>query len=70
MPEINQQNLYLLIPSKVGWLVDYLSEDSGLSVVDAVKRVYSSGMYQQLEKEETKLWHLGPADLYRDLVAG
>ena len=65
--EINQQNLYLLLPSKIAWLSSMLSEDSGMSIVDAVKEVYSSDVYHQLEDEKTKLWHLGPVALYENM---
>ncbi len=69
MAEITQENLYLLLPSKVCWLADYLATDKNLSVVDAIQKIYRSALYQQLEIEETKLWHLGPSDLYRDLLS-
>ncbi len=70
MPEITQRNLYLLLPSKVSWLADYLAHDKGLSVVEAIKNIYSSNVYRRLEQESTKNWHLGPSDLYSDLKAG
>lgn len=28
-------------------------------------RIYKSATYRELEKEETKLWHLGPVALYQ-----
>ena len=65
--EIKQENLYLLLPSKVCWLADMLSEEKGVSLIDAIKQIYASDTYKQLEKEETKLWHLGPVDLYTEL---
>ena len=65
--EINQDNLYLLLPSKVAWLTDMLTEDKDISIVDAIKEIYSSDTYRQLEKESTKTWHLGPVALYQEL---
>ena len=65
--EIKQENLYLLLPSKVCWLADMLTEDKGISLIDAIKQIYASETYKQLEREETKLWHLGPVDLYTEL---
>lgn len=65
--DINQGNLYLLLPSKVAWLTDMLTEDKGISIVDAMKEIYSSGIYQQLEDETSKTWHLGPVALYQML---
>lgn len=65
--DINQSNLYLLLPSKVAWLADMLTEDKGISVVDAMKEIYLSDTYSQLEDESTKMWHLGPVAIYQDM---
>jgi hypothetical protein len=65
--DINQNNLYLLLPSKVAWLADMLSEDRDISVVEAVRQVYLSETYKRLEDESTKMWHLGPVALYQDM---
>ena len=65
--EIRQENLYLLLPSKVCWLADMLTEEKGVSLIDAIKQFYASDTYKQLENEETKLWHLGPVDLFSEL---
>lgn len=67
MTEITQDNLYLLLPSKVSWIAGMLSEDTGASVVEALRRVYNSELYRKLEIEETKLWHEGPVALYEEL---
>ena len=61
---ITQQNLYLLLPSKMSWLAMMLSEDKGISIVEAMKILYSSSFYARLADESTKLWHLGPVALY------
>ena len=42
MTNITQDNLYLLLPSKVSWLAGMLSEDTGAGVVEAVRRIYNS----------------------------
>lgn len=65
---VNQDNLYLFLPSKVSWMAEMLAEDKNMSIVDAVSQVYNSDIYRKLEDEETKLWHLGPVDLYRELT--
>ena len=65
---ITQDNLYLLLPSKMAWLASMLSEDKGISMVDAIKRLYSSEMYQKLQDESTKYWHLGPVALYEEFL--
>lgn len=68
--DINQDNLYLLLPSKVAWLADMLTTDKGIGIVDAMIEIYSSDTYRQLEDESTKMWHLGPVALYQDMAAG
>lgn len=65
--EINQQNLYLILPSKISWLAGMLTKYKGLSINEAIKLVYSSQLYQRLQIEATKLWHLGPVALYEEL---
>ena len=65
---ITQDNLYLLLPLKMAWLASMLSEDKGISVVDAIKRLYSSEMYKKLQDESTKYWHLGPVTLYEEFL--
>ena len=65
--EINQENLHLLLPSKVSWLASMLVEYNGLNVIDAIKKVYASELYKKLKVESTKMWHLGPVALYQEL---
>ena len=67
MTKITQDNLYLLLPFKVSWLADMLCADEHISVIDAIRKVYASDMYKQLEKENTKRWHEGPVSLYQIL---
>ena len=59
MIDVNQDNLYLLLPSKISWLADMLVENKGLSIVEAIKKIYSSELYDKLQDEKTKMWHLG-----------
>lgn len=65
---VNQDNLYLFLPSKVSWMAEMLAEDKGMSIADAVSQIYQSDIYERLEDESTKLWHLGPVDLYREMT--
>lgn len=67
MTPITQDNLYLLLPSKVSWLAEMLSEDKNISVVDAIRKIYSSDLYRRLEIEKNKLWHAGPVELYSEM---
>jgi hypothetical protein len=69
MTDITQSNLYLLLPSKVSRVANMLSEDLGISLLDAIRKVYHSDLYRQLEQEETKLWHEGPVALYNEMTA-
>ena len=65
---VNQDNLYFFLPSKVSWMAEMLAEDKGMSISDAVSQIYQSDVYKRLEVESTKLWHLGPVDLYREMT--
>ena len=66
---VNQDNLYFFLPSKVSWMAEMLAEDKGMSISDAVSQIYQSDVYKRLEKESTKLWHLGPVALYREMIS-
>ena len=66
---ITQQNLYLLLPSKMSWLATMLAEDKGITVVEAMTMLYTSSFYARLADESTKLWHLGPVALYEEYQA-
>ncbi len=65
---VNQSNLKAFLPGKIGWMAQMYIDDHKCSIVDAVKAIYASHLYKQLEKEETKLWHLGPVALYEMLT--
>lgn len=64
-PKITSDNLYLLLPGKVSKMAVMYASDFGLTVTEALKRIYQSATYRQLEDEETKLWHYGPVALYQ-----
>lgn len=66
--DITQDNLYLILPSKVSRMAEMLAADSGKSIVQAVKEIYASNVYKRLEQENTKQWHLGPVALYQELL--
>ncbi len=66
--DINQNNLYLLLPSKIAWLTDMLADDNKINIVDALKEIYISKTYKLLENETTKMWHLGPVALYENMM--
>ena len=66
--EVNQNNLYLFLPSKISWMAEMLIDDTGVDVVEALRKIYSSKIYKQLEQEKTKKWHLGPVALYEEFL--
>lgn len=66
--EINQDNLHLLLPSKISWLASMLVEYKGMNITEAIKTIYGSKLYKKLKVESTKMWHLGPVALYQELV--
>ena len=64
--EVNQDNLYLFLPSKACWVANMISETQGISIAEAILEFYSSDVYRRLEDERTKLWHLGPVALFQE----
>ncbi len=64
MKAITPEQLYLILPYKVSQLSMLISKKLGMSILDAIRAVYRSNTYKDLEKEETKLWHLGPVALF------
>lgn len=44
-----------------------LEQKHNLSHIEALKAVYASDAYRRLEQEHTKMWHLGPVDLFREM---
>ena len=45
-------------------LIRMLMEKQSLTEKEALTQLYSSELYRQLEREETKLWHLSVPTLY------
>ncbi|MDR2965777.1 MAG: hypothetical protein LBU88_08385 [Treponema sp.] len=64
MTEIEfKSTLQMLIPMVIQVIID----KRNVSVIEAVKLLYISGLYKKLEIEKTKLWHLSPLALYEIL---
>ena len=68
MTEINKDNLYLLLPGIIAGVARIYAEENGCGNIEAVRRVYSSGLYPRLADESTNLWHLGPVALYEEMI--
>lgn len=65
---ITDKNLFLLIPGKVSNVARIYVEKYGGSMLDAIRAFYHSKTYRELEREESKYWHLGPVALYEDFM--
>ena len=67
--KITQNNVHLLLPSKVAHLADRLIQNGlAADIPTALDMVYSSSVYAKLEQEKTKYWWLGTNTLYFDLT--
>ena len=63
--QITDKNLYLILPGKVSKMAGMYAAEAGISVAEALSRIYKSATYRELEKESNKLWHYGPVALYQ-----
>lgn len=66
--KITQSNLYLILPGKVSKMATMYEADFGVPITEALKRIYNSATYRELEDESTKLWHYGPVALYQTFL--
>lgn len=63
--QITDKNIYLILPGKVSRMAMMYASDFGVTIPEALRRIYRSSTYRALEQESTKLWHLGPVALYQ-----
>ena len=52
--------LILIVPE----IVKLIVENYKIDEIEASEKLYNSVLYEKLEQEETKLWHLSPLTLY------
>lgn len=52
--------LILIVPE----IVKLIVENSAIGEIEASEKFYNSKVYEKLEQEDTKLWHLSPLTLY------
>jgi hypothetical protein len=52
--------LQMLVPM----IIQTIIEKKGITAIAAIKLFYVSKLYEKLENENTKLWHLSPLALY------
>lgn len=45
-------------------VVNHIAKQDNISLDEAIKAFYHSETYKELETKSTKMWHLGPAQLY------
>ena len=64
--QVTQKNLYNLIPPKAAKITTMLRKDRNMAVKQALLTFYSSNAYKLLEREETKLWHRSPAQIFAE----
>ena len=67
--QVTQKNLYNLIPPKAAKITTMLRNDRDMAVKQALLTFYSSNAYKLLEREETKLWHASPAQIFAEHLA-
>jgi hypothetical protein len=60
MADENKAMLEFIVPR----LIKAIMEDRNVSEKEAFTLLYSSKLYEQLDREETKLWHLSVPTLY------
>lgn len=60
MADENKAMLEFIVPR----LIKAIIEDRNVSEKEAFTLLYSSKLYEQLDREETKLWHLSVPTLY------
>ena len=52
--------LILIVPT----IVKLIVENYAIDEIEASDRFYSSKVYEKLEEEETKIWHLSPLTIF------
>ena len=63
-----QENLYNFIPGKAARITTLLRRDRKMALKQALLTFYRSRAYRLLEREETKLWHASPAQIYDEYL--
>ena len=66
--QVTQKNLYNLIPPKAAKITTMLRNDRNMAVKQALLTFYSSRAYKLLEREETKLWHASPEQIFAEYL--
>lgn len=57
---MNKKKFEAILPLKVQSIIKLMTEQKGFSFRESLHYLYTSQLYQMLEKEETKVWHYSP----------
>lgn len=63
MTQQEQRQFIAILQLIVPQVVDRMVKEYGLDAADAMRQLYDSRLYSDLERESTKLWHLSPLAL-------
>ena len=61
---MEQSKFTAMMEMLVPQVVEQIVERKNISALDAIGLLYASALYERLEEEETKLWHLSAQTLY------
>ncbi len=68
-PEVTQQNVHLFLPHKAAKITSLMRHNNRkLGTKEALLKFYLSNAYRLLEREETKLWHFSPEQIYSEYL--
>ncbi|MBQ6068134.1 MAG: hypothetical protein IJK84_01410 [Bacteroidales bacterium] len=63
MTQQEQRQITAIIQMIVPQVIDRIVKEYGIEAGDAIKELYTSQLYADLERESSKLWHLSPLAL-------
>ena len=61
---LTNAQLQFIINSDVERMVQYLMEDKGMTIINALDVIYNSNIYQKLQDRKTELYLYSPAYIY------
>ena len=63
MTQQEQRQITAIMQMIVPQVIDRIVKEYGIEAGDAMKELYTSQLYADLERESSKLWHLSPLAL-------
>ena len=61
---LTNAQLQFIINSDVERMAQYLMEDKGMTIINALDVIYNSNIYQKLQDRKTELYLYSPAYIY------